>query len=99
MFDERIPHKFWVQPQNQKKYFDWLMVQLGYKHMEDWYHLTTDDIHKHGGGGLPRGYFNSSLSLALETVYPQHKWELNQFVNQPHGHKQSLPNQRIQEPR
>ena len=64
-------------------FFDWLYVQLNYKSMCDWYHLTRETIYKHGGQGLLNTYYNSSPSQALQSVYPQHKWQLENFTYKP----------------
>ena len=44
--------------------------------MDDWYNVNIEDIYKNGGGGLLGHYYNSSPSLALQSVYPEHKWDL-----------------------
>ena len=79
-----MPKKFWIQPQNQKKFFHWLMEQLGYKCMDDWYKVTVEDIHKNGGSG-PLDHYNNSRSKALMNIYPEHNWELNKFKNKASG--------------
>lgn len=43
--------------------------------MDDWYHVTVEDIVKNGGGGLLTCY-NNSPSSALQSIYPEHNWEL-----------------------
>src|SRR5689334_156417 len=66
-----------------KNFFDQLGSQLGYKSMEDWYNVTGKDIRsKNGGRGLLQ-YYKSSPSLALQTIYPQHKWILERFKKKP----------------
>src|SRR5205823_4894798 len=78
------PRGFWKVKENHKKFFDSLGTKLGYKSMEDWYKVTQEDIHKHGGrGGLLCIYYNGSPSLALESIYPEHNWELERFKNKP----------------
>ena len=52
---------------------------MNYKSMDDWYNVTTERIHKNGGGGLLSTYYNNSPSSALQNIYPQHNWELEKF--------------------
>lgn len=54
------------------------MTRLGYKRMDDWYKVTQEDFHE-GGGATLLNYYNGSPFLALQTIYPEHKWELEQF--------------------
>ena len=68
-----------------KAFFDKLGVQLGYKHMDDWYKSTIEDIDKHGGRALLNRLFHGSPSLALQITYPEHKWRLDRFKNKPMG--------------
>ena len=46
------PKGFWKKKENQKKFFDWLGKELGYKTLDDWYNITTSTIDKHGGGSM-----------------------------------------------
>src|SRR5690349_20034692 len=64
---------------DRRKYLDGLMVQLGYKCMEDWYKVSQEDIYKSGGGGVLNYYYNGSPSKALLSVYPTHNWDADKF--------------------
>src|SRR4051812_32968078 len=66
----RTSNSNWKNQENHKQFFDWLFNQLGYKEMDDWYNVTTRDIHKHGGIGLLNSYYSGSPSKALQSVYP-----------------------------
>jgi hypothetical protein len=77
------PFSFWKRKENHRKFFDWLMVRLELKCMEDWYKVTSKDIYANGGGGLPNSYYSSSPSLALQSVYTNHNWNLERFMNKP----------------
>ena len=35
----QVPKNFWLNIENQRKYFDWLSNQLNFKSIEDWYKL------------------------------------------------------------
>src|SRR4051794_30922479 len=78
------PRKFWKGVATQKKFFDWLMTHLGYKCMEDWYNVTQSDIFKNGGLTILHHY-SRSPSRALQSIYPEHKWELDRFRHKPHN--------------
>ena len=80
--DKRVQPDFWEDKENHLKFFNWLGIQLGYKHLDDWYNLTTKDIQRHGGIGLLH-YYNSSPSKALQGVYPEHNWKLDNFKKKP----------------
>jgi len=80
---ETTPIGFWKEKQNHRQFFDWLMSKIGYQSMDDWYKVTQKVIITSGGEGILRGYYNSSPSSALQTVYPNHKWELEKFKHRP----------------
>src|SRR5689334_18676447 len=73
--------------------FDWVMAQLGYKCMEDWYNVTVENIHKNGGGSLLNRY-KGSPSLALQSVYPEHNWELERSSHKPRNFWKNKENQK-----
>ena len=93
MFQESTPKTFWQYKANQKRFFDWLMIQLGYECMDDWYNVTGKDIHMNGGGGLLMRY-NDSPSVALQSIYPGHNWDLQKFKKKPTRFWQHKHNQR-----
>lgn len=75
-----IPWKFpsvndgiWQDVTKHKEFFDWLGVKLGYKCIDDWYNITSREIHQNGGDGLMQGFAGSPY-LVLSKVYPQHEW-------------------------
>ncbi len=61
-----------------KIYFDWLGKRLGYKEMDDWYKLTSEEVKENGGGGLLNKCDNS-LAQMVRSVYPDHSWETLRF--------------------
>src|SRR5690349_1720605 len=79
---KKKPNGYWNNSTHQLEFFDRLYGKLGYKSMDDWYNVTTDDIRKNGGAGLLSVY-NDSPSAALQRVYPHHKWDLHKFVHKP----------------
>jgi len=72
------PRKLWRNKDNQKKFFDSVMTQLGYKCMDDWYSISQGDMFRNGGRGVLK-YYNDSPSLAL-SIYPEHTWNLDQTI-------------------
>ena len=74
----------------RRQFFKWLGNQLGYHSMDDWYNVTEEDIHKHGGGGLLNDYYNNSPSKALQSVYPEHNWMPWKFGQAPKGFREKL---------
>src|SRR5688500_5103672 len=82
------------QQTDNRRFFDWLGEQLGYKHMDDWYRVTLKDIYKHGGKGILYRCYNGSPSKALQTVYPEHNWTLWRFGRTPKGFWEKSENRR-----
>tara|TARA_B100000424_G_scaffold232127_1_gene194730 strand:+ start:235 stop:1836 length:1602 start_codon:yes stop_codon:yes gene_type:complete len=64
----------WKKIENHKIYANWLGKQLGYETREDWYKITKKIIQEHRGGGLLKGYYNSSPQQLLKYVYPDTEW-------------------------
>src|SRR4051812_24879003 len=62
--NQRQSRGLWMKQENQRQFFDWLGNQLGYKEMDDWYKVTQEDIHKHGGSGLLHNYYHNSPAQA-----------------------------------
>src|SRR5689334_21955923 len=69
-----------------KHFFGRLGHKLGYKRLEDWYNITTDDISKFGGDRLLDTHFNSSPVKALKTIYPEYDWMIWRFKRVPKGY-------------
>jgi len=84
------PKGYWNNEANHKQFFEWSKAQLGYKCMDDWYKVTREDIDKNGGGGLLSNIHNSSPSLVLKSVYPEHNWELWRFKRVPKGYLERM---------
>lgn len=69
----------------QREFLDRLGGSLGFREPKDWYRLTVEDLRKHGGAGLLSKY-DGSPSLLVRSVYPDHEWNLCQFVVVPKVH-------------
>jgi hypothetical protein len=75
---EIVPKGFWEIKENQKKFMDWIGLELGFKVMDDWYKLTNKNILENGGSTLFCRNGNSSSKLVMAT-YPTHKWLPQRF--------------------
>ena len=42
--------------------------------MNDYYRISPDDVIQYGGRALLEKVYEGSLSAALQSVYPEHKW-------------------------
>jgi len=70
---------------NRRAFFKWLGEKLGVKRLEDWYHISFDEIVQNGGAGLLRNYYNDSIYTALREIYPEHIWHPWEFTRLPKG--------------
>jgi len=65
--------EFWFSITNQRNYFDQIAQKYDVKSPNDWNKLSYRKIAREGGQSILRQY--SSLSAALETVYPEYDWK------------------------
>lgn len=89
----KVPVSFWRDGSNQRQFLDWAYKKLGYSSMNGWYHLTSDEIKKLGGGHLQNTY-GGSVTHLLQTVYPEHPWQTWKFDIVPRGFWKSRDNQK-----
>eukprot|EP01125_Pyxidicula_operculata_P022520 TRINITY_DN924_c0_g1_i3.p1 TRINITY_DN924_c0_g1~~TRINITY_DN924_c0_g1_i3.p1 ORF type:complete len:367 (-),score=32.65 TRINITY_DN924_c0_g1_i3:25-1125(-) len=75
---EKTPNKFWKDPIHRKEYLDYIKGELGINKPEDWYEVSTNEIHKRNGKGLLNIY-NNSLHLLLKDNIPEYEWEQWKF--------------------
>src|SRR5690349_8561441 len=84
---EKFRHRgYWKNRENHRIFFDRSKDKLGYNCMEDWYNITQEDICRNGGITLLFKHYNSSPSMALQKVYPEHNWMLWRFKVVPTGY-------------
>ena len=50
------------------------MKHLGYKTLDQFYQMSSKDISQYGGKALLEHIFNGSISIALQSIYPDHQW-------------------------
>jgi hypothetical protein len=60
--------------QIQRKFFDWFKREKNINHPDGWYEVDKMDIEEMGGRNLLRKFHGDSLSLALESIYPEIEW-------------------------
>jgi hypothetical protein len=48
----RVPAGFWDQPENRRRYIEWLGKKLGFRRTEDWLRVRRRDFKENYGGGL-----------------------------------------------
>jgi len=68
------PTHFWQDKRNHRRYVEWLGKQLGFRHPEDWYAITTADFQKHKGGAFLLQY-DSSAVAAVMACLPDYPWK------------------------
>jgi len=89
----RVYQGFWDNKKNQRNYLDWLGIQLGFTDLNDWYRIFHQDIVDYGGIGILTKY-DGSPSKMLQSVYPEHNWNIYKFDKVPYGHWESMENQK-----
>src|SRR5690349_19459903 len=72
-----------------RHFFEKLGVRLGYKSMDDWYDLTTEEVINYGGESMLKNHYGTSIYRALRFVYPSHYWMPYKFKKAPSGAIQS----------
>src|SRR4051794_6153333 len=87
------PNGFWDSNETKRKFLDDLGKHLGYHVLDDWYAITSRQIMQKGGTVLLQKHNNSYVKL-LEQTYPEHKWVLHKFTNQPKKFWQIEENQK-----
>lgn len=82
LFD-KVPQKFWQSPANQKRYLEWLGVEIGLARYEDWYNVKLKVLKEKGASRMvPR---NSSLPELVIKAFPEHRWHIWKFQQVPSG--------------
>jgi len=84
---------YWNDVKIQRKFFDELNKQLNLKNLEDWYHVSINDVIAQGGRKLLKQY-NNSLMRALPATYPEYNWKTYKFSILPPGFWKDMKNQR-----
>ena len=72
-------HGYWKNASHQREFFQWFSHQNNFTSLDDWYNITSKDIHKAGGGTLINALYKGSLHKALKVAYPHHDWKIWKF--------------------
>lgn len=83
---KRLPKGFLEDQTNKQQVADTLAKRFHIKFWEDWYNVTTRDIHSRGGAGLLT-YYNHSPVRLLKSLYPYYDWQpwkFSQVIAVPH---------------
>jgi hypothetical protein len=59
---------------NHTKFVEYLKQKLNYKTNKDWYKLSSELIHKYGGGGLIYTHYQNSVYKFLTKLIPDYKF-------------------------
>jgi len=91
----RAPRHHWESIENQRAFFMEIAQDLGFQanDISSWYKIPKREILRRGGGAILEKH-NSSLSLALQKVFPELAWDASKFSRAPRNHWSSLINQR-----
>lgn len=78
----KVPEAFWQSADNRRRYMTWLGKQLGFRHLDDWYRVTTKDFQRHHGGAFLLEH-RSSVSQLVAACFPQRDWKPWLFARSP----------------
>lgn len=91
---QKVPPKFWRNPENRRRYLRWLGKRLGYKRRQDWYAVTGNDFKQNNGGALLASYYAGSYQQAVRELFDQYEWNDWQFSRTPDGFWDSQANRK-----
>lgn len=89
----QAPRSFWHDPQNHRRYMDWLARQLGICRPDDWYSVTNQDFVDHQGEAFLIQY-RSTISAAIMAYLPDYPWKEWLFSSTPKGFWKQRKNRR-----
>ncbi|HXT58797.1 MAG TPA: hypothetical protein VN699_09175 [Pirellulales bacterium] len=71
----RVAAGYWEEFPNRRRYMWWLGQRLGFKKIDDWYRITTNDFKTYRGAGVLYAYWNSSAIAAVQETFPDYDWK------------------------
>ena len=89
----QIPKGYWKDINNQKKFLDTISKDLRLKTLDDWYEIPMKDLQDRIGFRLLSMYWGS-LIQALQTIYPDHPWDITKLHKVSKGYWNDINNQR-----
>jgi hypothetical protein len=69
-----VPFRYWQEIERRRDYVLWLGHRLGFRRMEDYYRIKTDDFKYNYGAGVAVTYWRSSTVDAVREAFPQYEW-------------------------
>eukprot|EP01118_Nematostelium_gracile_P015833 TRINITY_DN641_c0_g1_i4.p1 TRINITY_DN641_c0_g1~~TRINITY_DN641_c0_g1_i4.p1 ORF type:complete len:268 (-),score=42.41 TRINITY_DN641_c0_g1_i4:35-838(-) len=84
-FDGHVQPGTWDDMKSQREFMHNLAKELRIETMDDWYHVTKEQIRDKGGGGLLNQKYHGSPSKMILSILTEHKWDLQKFVHTPRG--------------
>jgi hypothetical protein len=88
-----IPKFYFFRRQNHRQFMDWLAEDLGIEVQEDWYGVTWKDVSRYGYTLLQQ--YDTSVFKALQNIYPEFEWNVNQTIKSPHNFWKDTANHRM----
>ncbi|HUG92180.1 MAG TPA: hypothetical protein VML55_15170, partial [Planctomycetaceae bacterium] len=70
-----VPHGFWNDPANRRRYMQWLGDRLGFSRPEDWYRIKHRHFTQNHGGGFLTTAYNGSSIAAVKEYLPDYDWK------------------------
>ena len=74
-----VPHNFWDNKENHKRYIIWLGKELGYTKIEHWYKISWYDFMMNYGCSICKKY-SPYYQIIIDT-FPEYEWEIGKFKN------------------
>ena len=92
--DESVSKDYWNDKKNQRHFFDWMFQELSFSSLEDWYQVSISNLENKGSTLMLRdivgNYYNGSLYLALQNLYPESQHVLKYWWNFVHESTRQL---------
>ena len=79
---KRKPRNYWDNIDNQRKFMDQYMIDNNITSLDDWNHVRVIDFKKNGGRGILEKYPN--FFNLLETIFPDHTWNIDKRKQKPY---------------
>jgi hypothetical protein len=89
--EKKFSHVYWTSIENQKEKMDEIGIELGVKHLDDWYKVSRSMVYSKAPFVLEH---YGSLFTALKEIYPHHEWNIHEFSRASHGHWKNKDNAR-----
>jgi hypothetical protein len=71
------PKRFWHVPYNCRRYLYWLGEQLGFRHPQDWYSISTKHFRENYGRGLLCFHNDWSAEIVVKNI--EWNWDIEKF--------------------